>query len=87
MLEGMVFYDELKDILVGSIDMGDVCYECFGFYGVFGIGMEEGLLNYIKGFMRVVVMEDVFVRVVECGKGMVLVGWKVLIDDVFVDEM
>ncbi|KAK4669580.1 uncharacterized protein QC763_204250 [Podospora pseudopauciseta] len=87
MPEGTVSYDEPKDILAGSTDMGDVCYECPGFHGVFGIGTEEGSPNHTKGFTRAAATEDAFARAVECGKGMALVGWRVLSDDVFADEM
>lgn len=37
-----VFYNDLIDFFVGFIDMGNVIYECLGFYGLFGIDIEVG---------------------------------------------
>ena len=87
MPEGTVSYDEPRDILAGSTDMGDVCYECPGFHGVFGIGTKEGEANHTKGFAAAAGTEDAFTRAVECGKGMALVGWKVLTDEEFAENM
>ncbi|KAK3311766.1 hypothetical protein B0H66DRAFT_618366 [Apodospora peruviana] len=87
MPEGTVSYSEPADILAGSTDMGDVCYECPGFHGVFGIGTKEGEANHTKGFAAAAGTDDSFERAKECGMGMALVGWKVLSDDEFAEEM
>ncbi|KAK3686110.1 hypothetical protein B0T22DRAFT_483015 [Podospora appendiculata] len=87
MEEGTVAYDEPRDILAGSTDMGDVCYECPGFHGVFGIATKEGEANHTHGFAAVAGTDEAFARAVECGKGMAEVGWRVLSDDGFAAEM
>jgi metal-dependent amidase/aminoacylase/carboxypeptidase family protein len=83
MPQGTVAMDEPADILAGSTDMGDVCYECPGFHGVFGIDTQEGEANHTKGFAAAAGTEDAFERALECGRGMAVVGWKVLADDAF----
>ncbi|KAL2162897.1 hypothetical protein VTH06DRAFT_6733 [Thermothelomyces fergusii] len=75
------------DILAGSTDMGNVCYECPGFHGVFGIGTEEGQANHTKGFAAVAGTEDAFERALECGRAMAEVGWKVLSVDAFAERV
>ncbi|KAK0629582.1 hypothetical protein B0T17DRAFT_525885 [Bombardia bombarda] len=87
MPEGTVAYDEPRDFLAGSTDMGDVCYECPGFHGAFGIGTKEGEANHTHGFAAAAGTEEAYERALECGKGMALVGWKVLTDDGFADKM
>ncbi|KAK3366177.1 hypothetical protein B0T24DRAFT_638181 [Lasiosphaeria ovina] len=84
---GSVAYADPPDFLAGSTDMGDVCYECPGFHGAFGIDTAEGDANHTKGFAAAAGTEDAYQRALECGRAMALVGWKVLVDDVFADEM
>ncbi|KAL2015727.1 hypothetical protein VTK56DRAFT_4898 [Thermocarpiscus australiensis] len=87
MPKGTVAYDEPRDFLAGSTDMGNVCYECPGFHGAFGIGTREGEANHTKGFAAAAGTEEAFQRAVECGRGMALVGWKVLTDDAFAEQV
>ena len=87
MPEGTVHYDEPADFLAGSTDMGDVCYECPGFHGAFGIITQEGEGNHTKGFAAAAGTDESHKRAIECGKGMALVGWKVLTDDSFAAEL
>ncbi len=87
MPEGTVSYGDPPDILAGSTDMGDVCYECPGFHGAFGIATEPGQGNHTKGFAQAAGLDESFRAAVECGKGMAVVGWKVLSDDQFAEDM
>lgn len=87
MPEGTVASDEPADILAGSTDMGDVCYQCPGFHGVFGIATKEGEANHTKGFTAVGGTDDSFERALECGRGMAAVAWKVLSDDAFAERI
>jgi amidohydrolase len=87
MPEGTVAMDEPADILAGSTDMGDVCYECPGFHGVFGIDTKEGEANHTKGFTAAAGTQDAFERALECGRGMALVAWRVLSDDGFAERV
>ncbi|KAK4157566.1 p-aminobenzoyl-glutamate hydrolase subunit B [Chaetomidium leptoderma] len=87
MPQGTVGFDEPADILAGSTDMGDVCYECPGFHGVFGIATQEGQSNHTKGFTAAGGTQDAFERALECGRGMAAVGWKVVSDDGFADRV
>jgi amidohydrolase len=87
MPEGTVAFDEPADILAGSTDMGDVCYECPGFHGVFGLATKEGQANHTKGFTAAGGTEDAHERALECGRGMALVAWKVLADDGFAGRL
>lgn len=87
MPSGTVAYDELGDFLGGSTDMGDVCYQCPGFHGAFGIETKRGEANHTKGFAAAAGTEDSFERAMECGKGMASVAWKVLTDDAFADQI
>ena len=87
MPKGEVAYGEPRDFLAGSTDMGDVCYECPGFHGAFGIATAEGEANHTKGFAAVAGTEESFKKALECGVGMARVAWKVLTDDVFADQM
>ncbi|KAL2175186.1 uncharacterized protein P884DRAFT_206751 [Thermothelomyces heterothallicus CBS 202.75] len=87
MPEGTVSLGTPADILAGSTDMGNVCYECPGFHGVFGIGTKEGQANHTKGFTAASGTEDAFERALECGRGMAEVGWRVLSDDAFAERV
>ena len=87
MPKGTIDYSEPTDFLAGSTDMGDVCYVCPGFHGAFGIKTGEGEGNHTKGFAAAAGTEDSFQKAIECGKGMSLVGWRVLTDDDFAAEM
>lgn len=87
MPQGTVSPTEPEDFLAGSTDMGNVCYECPGFHGAFGIDTPEGQGNHTKGFAAAAGTDDSFERAVECGKGMALVGWKMIQDDVFAYEV
>ena len=80
-------YDKPADFLAGSTDMGDVCYECPGFHGAFGIDTREGEGNHTKGFAAAAGTEESLRRAVECGRGMALVAWRVLTDDGFAEEV
>lgn len=84
---GTVEMYEPADILAGSTDMGDVCYECPGFHGVFGIDTKEGEANHTKGFAAAAGTPDAFERALECGRGMAAVGWRVLSDDGFAEKV
>ncbi|KAH8755144.1 hypothetical protein F5882DRAFT_432236 [Hyaloscypha sp. PMI_1271] len=68
-----------------SIDIGDVTYECPGFHGVFGIVTEKGQGNHTLSFAKAAGTNDSYNKAIECGKGMVLVRWKVLTDENFVE--
>ncbi|KAK0619379.1 hypothetical protein B0T14DRAFT_432074 [Immersiella caudata] len=85
MPKGDVAYAEPADFLAGSTDMGDVCYECPGFHGAFGIMTGEGEANHTKGFARVAGTEDSYGRALECARGMAKVGWKALSDEEFAE--
>ncbi|KAK4191300.1 putative aminoacylase 1-like protein [Podospora australis] len=87
MEQGTVAYSEPADILAGSTDMGDVCYQCPGFHGVFGIGTKDGEENHTKGFTAAAGTEQAFTRAVECGRGMALLGFKVLADDEYAEHL
>ncbi len=82
-----VAFREPADFLAGSTDMGDVCYECPGFHGAFGIDTQEGEANHTKGFAAVAGTEESLRRAVQCGKGMALVAWRVLTDDEFAERV
>lgn len=84
---GTVHPSEPSDFLAGSTDMGDVCYECPGFHGAFGIDTEVGEGNHTKGFAAAAGTQESFDRAVECGKGMARVGWRMLSDDTFANEV
>ncbi|KAK2603159.1 hypothetical protein N8I77_009637 [Diaporthe amygdali] len=87
MPRGTVHPSEPSDFLAGSTDMGDVCYECPGFHGAFGIDTQVGEGNHTKGFAAVAGTDESFDRAVECGKGMALVGWRMLTDDGFAGQV
>ncbi|KAK4158763.1 p-aminobenzoyl-glutamate hydrolase subunit B [Cladorrhinum sp. PSN259] len=87
MPDGSVAYDEASDFLSGSTDMGDVSYQCPSFHGAFGIKTGHGEANHTKGFAVAAGTEDSFARAIECGKGMASVGWKVLADDEFAEQI
>lgn len=85
---GAVLLDDAGGFLAGSTDMGDVCYECPGFHGAFGIGTKkDGEANHTKGFAAVAGTDEAFGLAMECGKGMALVGWRVLADDAFAERV
>lgn len=84
---GTVHMTEPSDFLAGSTDMGDVCYECPGFHGAFGIETPVGQGNHTKGFAAAAGTDESFERALECGKGMAVVAWRVLSDDDFADEV
>lgn len=87
MPKGTVHPTEPSDFLAGSTDMGNVCYECPGFHGAFGIDTAAGEGNHTKGFAAAAGTDDSFDRALECGKGMALVGWRMLQDDAFAEEV
>ncbi|KAK5656875.1 hypothetical protein OQA88_4424 [Cercophora sp. LCS_1] len=87
MPEGEVAFNEPADILAGSTDMGDVCYECPGFHGVFGIGTQEGEANHTHGFARAAGTEEAFQRALECGRAMAVVGWRILTEPGFKERV
>ncbi|KAL1838486.1 hypothetical protein VTJ49DRAFT_2624 [Mycothermus thermophilus] len=85
--EGKVALDGpgAAEVLPGSTDMGNVCYECPGFHGVFGIESPAGASNHTKGFTASAGTEDALARAVDCGRGMARVAWKLLEDDAFAE--
>jgi len=87
MPSGTVAFDEPADILAGSTDMGDVCYQCPGFHGVFGIDTKEGEANHTKGFTAAAGTAESFERALDCGRGMAAVAWKLLSDDAFAERV
>lgn len=82
---GTVSWNDPPDFLAGSTDMGNVTYECPGFHGAFGIDTPVGQGNHTKSFAEAAGTQDSFVRAMECAKGMAIVGWKMLTDDVFAE--
>ncbi len=84
---GTVSYDSPADFLAGSTDMGNVCYECPGFHGAFGIATEPGQGNHTKAFAKAAGLDESFESALACGRGMAVVGWRVLSDDKFADEI
>ncbi|KAK1779888.1 hypothetical protein QBC45DRAFT_123032 [Copromyces sp. CBS 386.78] len=84
---GKVAWEDPKDFFQGSTDMGNVCYECPGFHGVFGIETEEGAANHTKGFTKGAGTKESFERALECGRAMAEVGWRVLVDEEFAEEV
>ena len=84
---GTIHLNEPSDFLAGSTDMGDVCYECPGFHGAFGIDTGPGEGNHTKGFAAAAGTSESFDRAMECGKGMALVAWRMLKDDAFANEV
>ncbi|CCC11919.1 unnamed protein product [Sordaria macrospora k-hell] len=85
--KGKVAWEDPKDFFQGSTDMGNVCYECPGFHGVFGIETEEGAANHTKGFTAGAGTQDAFEKALECGRAMAEVGWRVLVDEGFAAEV
>lgn len=84
---GTALYDYPVDMLAGSTDMGDVTYACPGFHAAFALDTKHGEANHTKPFAAVAATQDAFERAIACGKGMALVGWKVLTDDGFARQM
>jgi metal-dependent amidase/aminoacylase/carboxypeptidase family protein len=84
---GAVSFDDPPDFLAGSTDMGNVTYECPGFHGAFGIDTEVGQSNHTPAFAAAAGTGESFARALGCGRGMALVGWRVLTDDAFAAEM
>ncbi|CAK7209660.1 hypothetical protein SBRCBS47491_000517 [Sporothrix bragantina] len=81
--KGTVIYSTPSDFMAGSTDMGNVCYECPGFHGAFGIDAPPGAGNHTPGFTGAAGTEDAFQRAVQCGRGMAVAGLKVLEDAEF----
>ncbi|EAA29588.1 hypothetical protein GE21DRAFT_6984 [Neurospora crassa] len=84
---GSVAWEDPTDFFQGSTDMGNVCYECPGFHGVFGIETEDGAANHTKGFTKGAGTQDAFERALECGRAMAEVGWRVLADEEFAADV
>ncbi|TLS31202.1 hypothetical protein PpBr36_02176 [Pyricularia pennisetigena] len=82
-----VSFSEPADFLAGSTDMGDVCYECPGFHGAFGIDTEKGQSNHTPAFAAAAGLDKSYKKAIECGRGMAMVGWRVLSDDAFAAEV
>ena len=82
-----VSFDSPADFLAGSTDMGNVCYECPGFHGSYGINTAVGQGNHTEGFTEAAGLPESFDRNVEWAKGMARVGWKMLVDDEFANEV
>jgi hypothetical protein len=51
---------------------------CPGLYAAFGLDTKHGEANHTKPFAAVAATRDAFERAMACGKGVALVGWKVL---------
>lgn len=84
---GSVAWEDPTGFFQGSTDMGNVCYECPGFHGVFGIETEDGAANHTKGFTKGAGTQKAFERALECGRAMAEVGWRVLADEEFAAEV
>ena len=82
-----VSLDNPSDFLAGSTDMGNVCYECPGFHGAFGIDTAIGQGNHTIGFADAAGLEKSLVRAVDWGKGIAIVGWRMLSDDAFAQDV
>ena len=87
MPKGTISLDQPSDFLAGSTDMGNVTYECPGFHGAYGIDTEKGQGNHTRPFADAAGLQKSFDRAVEWGKGMAIVGHRVLADDAFNDEV
>ncbi len=83
---GSVALDEPADFLAGSTDMGNVTYECPGFHGAFGINTAQGQGNHTRGFADASALESSFKTAMDWGKGIGVVGWRILTDDAFNEE-
>ncbi|OJJ56722.1 hypothetical protein ASPSYDRAFT_47999 [Aspergillus sydowii CBS 593.65] len=83
---GSVALDEPADFLAGSTDMGNVTYECPGFHGAFGINTAQGQGNHTRGFADASALESSFKTAMDWGKGVGVVGWRILTDDAFNEE-
>jgi hypothetical protein len=84
---GTVSLDGTPDFLAGSTDMGNVTYECPGFHGAFGIDTAVGQGNHTKGFTDAAGLGKSFETAIDWARGMAVVGWKILSDDGFNDEV
>lgn len=69
-------------ILLIGLYLGNVFHVVLLFYCFYGIYF-GGVLNYIVGFIVVVVILDVLVRVIWVGKGLVMFGIYLFYDDDF----
>lgn len=87
MPEGSVSLYEPADFLAGSTDMGNVTYECPGFHGAFGINTVQGQGNHTRGFTDASALDSSFKTAIDWAKGMGVVGWRILTDDGFSEEV
>ncbi|KAL6359091.1 hypothetical protein LRP88_09291 [Fusarium phalaenopsidis] len=78
---------EPSDFIGGSTDMGNVTYVCPGIHVAFGIDTAHGQGNHTSGFADAAALEKSFNRAVEWGQGMAIVGWRVLNEDTFAEEV
>jgi hypothetical protein len=78
---------EPSDFIGGSTDMGNVTYVCPGIHVAFGIDTAHGQGNHTSGFADAAALEKSFTRAVEWGQGMAIVGWRVLNEDAFAEEV
>ncbi|KIH87836.1 amidohydrolase [Sporothrix brasiliensis 5110] len=83
MPKGTVLYTTPTDFMTASTDMGNVCYECPGFQGAFGIDAPPGAGNHTGDFTGAAGTDDAFQRAVACGRGLAATALKVLSDDKF----
>ncbi|CAH0023113.1 unnamed protein product [Clonostachys rhizophaga] len=87
MAEGTIAYDEPADILAGSTDMGNVSYETPSFHAGFAVDTEPGVNLHTHEFTVAAGTRGALDRAIECGKGMALIGWRVLSDDAFAHDV
>ncbi|KAJ3514358.1 hypothetical protein NM208_g15073 [Fusarium decemcellulare] len=78
---------EPSDFIGGSTDMGNVTYVCPGIHVAFGIDTAPGQGNHTTGFADASALEKSLTRAVEWGQGMAIVGWRVLNEDAFAEEV
>lgn len=63
-----------------STDMGNVSYAVPSFHGAFGIPAPKDAMPHQPKFAEASGTDAAHDRAVQCGKGMALLGWRVLTD-------
>lgn len=64
-----------------STDMGNVSYAVPSFHGGFGIAVRDGATLHQEPFAEAAASREAFEIAMHCGKGLALLGWRVLHDD------